>query len=60
MKNTFKYTKLYSGANPIFEEGSIFTTVILLKKIATLKVGNSNISLGKNNNIFKNVPQNVA
>ena len=60
MKNTFKYTKLYSGAKPIFEEGSIFTTVILLKKIATLKVGNSNIRLEQNNNISKNAAQNVA
>ncbi|UUD36555.1 hypothetical protein NPA08_01845 [Mycoplasmopsis citelli] len=39
MRNTYKYTRLYSWADPIFEEGDVFITIIPLKKIATLKVG---------------------
>ena len=39
MRNTYKYTQLYSGQNPLFEEGNIFRTIIPLKKIATQKVG---------------------
>ena len=41
MRNTYKYTRLYSGKDPIFEEGNIFRTIIPLKKIATQKVGGS-------------------
>ena len=44
MKNTYKYTQLYSGQNPLFEEGNIFKTIIPLKKIATQKVGNENVA----------------
>ena len=44
MRNTYKYTKLYSGKNPAFEEGDIFKTIIPLKRIATKKVGGQNIS----------------
>jgi len=43
MRNTYKYTQLYSGKNPIFEEGDIFRTIIPLKKIATEKVGEKNV-----------------
>lgn len=43
MRNTYKYTQLYSGQNPLFEEGDIFRTVIPLKKIATQKVGGGNV-----------------
>ncbi len=43
MRNTYKYTQLYSGQNPIFEEGDIFRTIIPLKKIATQKVGGVNV-----------------
>ena len=50
MRNTYKYTQLYSGKNPIFEEGDIFRTIIPLKKIATEKVGEKNVP--------HNVPQN--
>ncbi|VWL85235.1 transcriptional regulator [Oceanivirga miroungae] len=39
MRNTYKYTRLYSGVDPLFEEGNIFRTIIPLKKIATKKVG---------------------
>ena len=52
MLNTYKYTQLYSGENPLFEEGDIFRTIIPLKKIATQKVGGGNVS--------RNVPQDVS
>lgn len=39
MGNTYKYTQLYSGRKPLFEEGDIFRTIIPLSKIATQKVG---------------------
>ena len=39
MRNTYKYTQLYSGRKPLFEEGDIFRTIIPLNKIATQKVG---------------------
>ena len=53
MRNTYKYTQLYSGKNPIFEEGDIFRTIIPLKKIATEKVGEKNVP----HNVPHNVPQ---
>ena len=47
MRNTYKYTQLYSGQNPLFEEGDIFRTIIPLKKIATQKVGGGNVPQGR-------------
>lgn len=35
MRNTNKYTKLYSGGIPSFDEGDIFKITIPLKNIAT-------------------------
>ena len=55
MRNTYKYTQLYSGQNPLFEEGDIFRTIIPLKKIATQKVGGENVP----RNVSRNVPRNV-
>ena len=52
MRNTYKYTQLYSGQNPLFEEGDIFRAIIPLKKIATQKVGGGNVP--------RNVPQDVS
>ena len=52
MRNTYKYTRLYSGVDPLFEEGDIFRTIIPLKKIATQKVGGENVP--------RNVPQDVS
>ena len=52
MRNTYKYTRLYSGENPIFEEGDVFRTMIPLKKIATQRVGGENVA--------QNVPRNVS
>ena|GEM_PF-1838939 len=47
MRNTYKYTQLYSGKKPVFEEGDIFRTIIPLKKIATEKVGEKNVPQNK-------------
>ena len=53
MRNTYKYTQLYSGKNPLFVEENIFKTIIPLKKIATQKVGPV-IDI-----VPRNVPRNV-
>lgn len=39
MRNTYKYTKLYSGGIPEFIEGDVFRTIIPLNEVATGKVG---------------------
>ncbi len=39
MRNTYKYTKMYSGGEPTFIEGDIFKITIPLTKIATAKAG---------------------
>ncbi len=39
MRNTYKYTKLYSGGTPEFIEGDVFRTVIPLSPAATASVG---------------------
>ena len=57
MRNTYKYTQLYSGMEPIFEEGNIFKTIIPLKEIATEKVGGENVSRNVPRNVSRNVPQ---
>ena len=57
MRNTYKYTQLYSGMEPIFEEGNIFKTIIPLKEIATEKVGGENVPRNVSQNVSRNVPQ---
>lgn len=37
MRNTYKFTKLYSGGIPQFVEGDVFKTVIPLNEAATMK-----------------------
>lgn len=39
MRNTYKYTQLYSRAEPKFIEGDIFTIIIPLRPVMTDKVG---------------------
>lgn len=40
MRNTYKYTKLYSGGEPSFEEGDMFVCTVPLTKAATgVKMG---------------------
>ena len=53
MRNTYKFTQLYSGKNPLFVEENIFKTIIPLKKIATQKVGTVS------DNVPRSVPLNV-
>lgn len=56
MRNTYKYTRLYSGVDPLFEEGDIFRTIIPLKKIATQKVGGNGVA----QDVAHSVAQDVA
>lgn len=39
MRNTNKYTKIYFGGTPSFDEGNVFKITISLKNIATSEVG---------------------
>ncbi len=39
MRNSYKYTKLYSGVEPVFTEADLFTIVIPLSEAATATVG---------------------
>ena len=39
MRNSYKYTKLYSGAEPEFIEGDVFEIIIPLSTGAMTKVG---------------------
>lgn len=39
MRNTNKYTKLYSGGTPVFIEDNIFEITIPMESVANLQVG---------------------
>lgn len=54
MRNTYKYTRLYSATDPIFEEGDIFRTIVPLKRIATEKVGSEDDNNGNGNVALQN------
>ena len=60
MRNTYKYTQLYSGESPIFEEGNIFRTIIPLKKIATQKVGGEDVTIDVTMDVTKDVTMEEA
>lgn len=45
MRNTYKYTKLYSGGTPEFIEGDVFKTMIPLSAVSVGKVGPSQSNL---------------
>ena len=60
MRNTYKYTQLYSGQNPLFEEGDIFRTIIPLKKIATQKVGGGHVPHDVAHDVAQGVVHDVA
>lgn len=47
MRNTYKYTKLYSGGTPQFIEGDIFQTIIPLDTVSIGKVGPEEIQNDK-------------
>ena len=60
MRNTYKYTQLYSKEQPLFEEGNTFKTIIPLKKIATKRVGGENVAQGDAQGVAQDVAQGVA
>ena len=39
MRNNYKYTKMYSGGEPVFTETDVFMTVIPISEVATATVG---------------------
>ena len=39
MRNTYRFTKMYSVGTPEFREGDFFSTIIPLSTVATAKVG---------------------
>ncbi len=41
MRNSYKYTKLYSGGEPVFTEAEVFPIVIPLSEAATATVGST-------------------
>ena len=43
MRNTYKYTKLYSGAEPTFSEGDVFRIIVPLIEAAAAMVGPSKV-----------------
>lgn len=43
MRNTYKYTKMYSGGEPQFVEGDVFHITIPLSEVATATVGPGSI-----------------
>lgn len=49
MRNTNKYTKLYSGGTPSFIEGDVFRISIPIDNVANLKVGGSSTRSGTQN-----------
>ena len=60
MRNTYKYTQLYSEQSPVFEEGDVFKTIIPLKKIVTQKVGGNNTIQSISQNDAHSVAQDVV
>ncbi len=60
MRNTNKYTMMYSHTYPIFEEGDIFTTIIPLQEISTLKVGGGDkVAISGDKVVIKNDNSNI-
>lgn len=57
VRNIVKYTKIYSGGEPTFEENDIFTTIIPLKKTINVSEKNS-IEISKGQNELLNDPLN--
>ncbi len=47
MRNSYKYTKMYSGGEPVFTEADVFTTIIPLSEAATATL------LGRQKNLIQ-------
>lgn len=58
MRNTNKYTKLYSGGTPLFLEDNIFEIVIPMESVANLQVGPERIT-GVNDKVNDRVNEKV-
>lgn len=46
MRNTYKYTKMYSGGEPQFIEGDVFRITVPLSEVATVTVGPTSATVG--------------
>ena len=46
MRNTNKYTKLYSGGTPVFVEDNVFEIVIPMENVAQMQVGPNGTQVG--------------
>jgi ATP-dependent DNA helicase RecG len=58
MRNTNKYTKMYSGGTPVFKEGDIFVTTIPLTNVADVKIGpKRNVGQGVGQDVGQGVGQ---
>ena len=55
MRNTNKYTKLYSGGTPIFVEENVFEILIPLDNVAELQVGPEGTSKETNKEIANKI-----
>ena len=55
MRNTYKFTKMYSGAEPQFVEGDIFRITIPLTEVATATVGPKSVGEGINEAINEGI-----
>ncbi len=61
MRNTYKYTKMYSGGEPQFVEGDVFRITIPLSEVATATVGpNSSSTINETRNETGNEIRNEA
>lgn len=54
MRNTNKYTKLYSGGTPTFIEDNVFRIIIPINNVAHLKVGPTAAEVITRNRILQN------
>ena len=44
MRNTYKYTRMYSGQEPEFIEGDVFRIIVPLSDVATATVGPTSLN----------------
>lgn len=54
MRNSYKYTRIYSGGDPVFTEGDVFTITIPLSEAATATVGGNGQVVNEVNDEFRN------
>jgi ATP-dependent DNA helicase RecG len=60
MRNTYTYSKLYSGEEPIFTEGDVFRIEIPLQKVATATVGPYSVSVSHSETFERPVAHTLA